>query len=271
LKKEGIIMPKSTFQRNEMKFILTKAQVDALIGKMAEYMNPDKYCTDGKHYSIYNIYYDTEDNSIVRHSISSPYYKEKLRLRSYDSPIAPDGTVYLELKKKTGGIVNKRRAAMTLREACRFIENGESPKCAGYINGQVVNEIQYFLSRNKVRPALFLCYKRMAYFGINDKAFRITLDWDITSRRNDVSLEKGCYGAKLLEENRYIMEVKIPNAVPKWLADTLAELHIYKTSFSKYGEEYLNYSFPGDKYISKPVYKPELILLAPDCRKIKYI
>lgn len=240
-------MPKITFQRNEMKFILTKAQADLLIPKLAEYMNPDKYCTDGKYYSIFNIYYDTDDNYLVRTSLSHPYYKEKLRLRSYTTPVLPDTEVFLELKKKIGGIVNKRRASMTLQQASDFVENRKKPEMTDYINGQIATEIEYFLSRNKVHPALFLCYKRMAYFGINDKNFRITFDWEIIGRRNDISLEKGCYGAKLLDADRYVMEIKIPNAVPKWLADTLAELQIYKTSFSKYGEEYLNYSFSGDK------------------------
>ena len=253
-----------------MKFMVTKKQVDALLARMSEYMNPDKYCTDGKYYSIFNIYYDTDDNRIVRNSISHPYYKEKLRLRSYDSPTAPDGKVYLELKKKTGGIVSKRRAAMTLREACDFVENGRQPACTGYINEQVVNEIKYFLSRNQVQPAVYLCYKRMAFFGINDKNFRITLDWDITSRRNDISLEKNCYGAKLLENGVFIMEVKLPGAVPKWLADTLAELKIYKKSFSKYGEEYLNYSFPAANFKYNTGCEPGVIVFAPETRLMQY-
>jgi len=264
-------MPKSTFQRNEMKFMVTQEQVDALLARMTEYMNPDKYCMDGKYYSIFNIYYDTDDNRIVRHSISHPYYKEKLRLRSYDSPTALDAKVYLELKKKTGGIVSKRRAAMTLQEAYDFIEKGQLPACTGYINGQVVNEIRYFLSRNQVRPAVYLCYKRMAFFGINDKNFRITLDWDITSRRNDIRLEKGCYGVKLLDKQRYIMEVKVPGAVPKWLADTLAELKIYKKSFSKYGEEYLNYSFPAANFKYNAGCGPGMIVFAPATRSMQFV
>lgn len=245
-----------------MKFMVTKEQVDTLFARLSEYMNPDKYCTDGKYYSIYNIYYDTEDNRIVRNSISHPYYKEKLRLRSYDSPTAPDGKVYLELKKKTGGIVSKRRAAMTLREACDFVKNGRQPVCSGYMNEQVVNEIKFFLSFNQVYPAVYLCYKRMAFFGIDDKKFRITFDWDITSRRNDVCLEKGCYGVKLMDKDRYIMEVKVPGAVPKWLADTLAELKIYKKSFSKYGKEYLNYSFPAVNFKYNDGSEPGAVVFA---------
>ena len=79
----------------------------------------DDHCVNNS-YSIYNIYYDTDDNSVIRHSISKPYYKEKIRLRSYMSPA--------ELKKKINKIVNKRRAIITLEEAYNFLEFGERPK-----------------------------------------------------------------------------------------------------------------------------------------------
>lgn len=86
-------------------------------------MNPDKYCKNNNTYSIYNIYYDTKNNDVIRHSISKPYYKEKLRLRSYKVPTNLDKKVFLELKKKIKGIVSKRRLSLTLGEAYDFIYN----------------------------------------------------------------------------------------------------------------------------------------------------
>jgi len=50
----------------------------------------------------------TQDNQLIRHSVSKPRYKEKLRLRSYGVP-SLDAKVYLEIKKKVNGLVNKRR------------------------------------------------------------------------------------------------------------------------------------------------------------------
>ena len=52
------------------------------------------FVLDGKEYGIYNIYYDTPDNFIIRQSVEKPFYKEKLRLRSYYSPAAPDSSVF---------------------------------------------------------------------------------------------------------------------------------------------------------------------------------
>ncbi|PYG87222.1 VTC domain-containing protein [Ruminiclostridium sufflavum DSM 19573] len=231
----------STFKRYELKFLLSKKQFDALMPKLLEKMNPDKNCQNGKSYSIYNIYYDTPDNHLIRTSLSKPSYKEKLRLRSYTIPTSLEDKVFLELKKKTAGIVHKRRATMTLREAYEFVESGRHPAAANYINEQVINEISYFLSCYNVRPAAYISYSRIALFGKEDKAFRITFDRNIQTRRNDLCLEAGCSGEQLLGIDQYLMEVKISGSVPIWLTEILSDLKIYKTSFSKYGTEYKKY------------------------------
>ncbi len=231
----------STFKRYEMKFLLSSEQFNTLLPKITEYMNPDEYCRGYRNYSIYNIYYDTLDSNLIRTSLSKPQYKEKLRLRSYTPSTSPDSKVYLELKKKTAGVVYKRRAAMTLREACRFVEEGSKPAAKNYIGAQVINELEFFLSKNKVYPATYISYNRMAFFGKDDREFRITFDSNIITRRNELNLEKGCFGEQLLDDGQYLMEVKISRAVPIWLARLLSELKVYKTSFSKYGTEYQRY------------------------------
>jgi hypothetical protein len=233
----------ATFKRFEMKFLLNNEQFNALVPRLLTYMNPDKHCQNGQNYSIYNIYYDTLDNHLIRTSLSKPYYKEKLRLRSYSSPTSLEAKVFLELKKKTAGIVHKRRAAMTLQEAYELIQYGKHPVVKDYMNEQVLNEIDYFLSCNKVYPAAYISYSRMALLGKTDKNFRITFDCDIKTRRDHLLLEKGSFGEQLLENGQFLMEIKISQSVPMWLAYILSELKIYKTSFSKYGTEYQKYCF----------------------------
>ena len=92
-----------TFQRQEIKFLLNEVQYQALTEQLEQYMNPDPYCVGGKDYGIYNIYYDTPDDYLIRTSLAKPYYKEKIRLRSYMSPAKPEDLVFLEIKKKIGG------------------------------------------------------------------------------------------------------------------------------------------------------------------------
>lgn len=231
----------STFNRVEKKFLLTPLQYKALILHLQNYMEPDAYCKQGDCYCINNIYYDTADSQMIRHSLSKPYYKEKLRLRSYGTPASSNTKVYLELKKKIGGIVNKRRAQMSLQGAINFINTGIREKTNNYINEQVLDEISFFLKNNAVEPAVYIGYERVAYFGKEDKDFRITFDKNITTRRNALSLTDGGYGQQLLENGQCLMEVKISGAFPIWLSRILSELKIYSTSFSKYGNEFKSY------------------------------
>jgi len=192
----------------------------------------------GENYSIYNIYYDTENSDVISHSISHPYYKEKLRLRSYGIPDSPSYKVFLELKKKINGIVNKRRATLTLEEAYKFMDLGEKPVSDDYHNKQVISEIEYYLRNNPVHPKVYIGYKRTALFGKENNEFRITFDSKIFTRRNVLRLEAGYFGEDLLEKDQYLMEVKIIGAMPIWFTKLLSELSICSTHFSKYGTEY---------------------------------
>lgn len=230
-----------SFKRYEKKFLLDKEQYNNLIPKLLEYMNPDEHCTSGKNYSIYNIYYDTDNNDVIRHSTANPYYKEKLRLRSYNIPSNPNDKVFLELKKKINGIVNKRRVVLTLEKATKFLELGEKPTSNDYLNSQVINEISYYLSKKNVFPTVYIGYTRKAFFGKDDRDFRLTFDSKILTRRDNLSLEAGYFGENILEENQYLMEVKILGAMPIWFTTLLSELQIYNTHFSKYGNEYMRY------------------------------
>lgn len=191
-----------SFKRYEKKYLLTSDQYEKLIPRLLEYMKMDDHCVNNS-YSIYNIYYDTDDNSVIRHSISKPYYKEKLRLRSYKIPQSPSDKVFLELKKKINKIVNKRRAIITLEEAYNFLEFGERPKCTDFITEQVINEIEYYLSHTKVNPTVYIGYNRIAFFGKEDKDFRLTIDSKIITRREDLFLESGCHGTDILKPNGY--------------------------------------------------------------------
>lgn len=229
------------FKRFEKKFIITKEQYDRLLPILSDYMNLDKYCKLGENYNIYNIYYDTLNNDVIRHSISKPYYKEKLRLRSYDIPTSLNDKVFLELKKKINGIVNKRRVVMTLGEVYEFLENGKKPCFDDYENKQVIKEIEYYLSKNKVYPNVYIGYSRKAFFGKEDKEFRITFDSQITARRDDLYLSSGFFGHDILGENKYLMEVKFLGAIPVWFTKILSDLEIYNTHYSKYGNEYMMY------------------------------
>ena len=72
-----------TFARKEIKFLLTEQQYQDFLPLLEHYMNPDKFCVGGKEYGIYNVYYDTPDDFLIRESLEKPDYNEKIRLRRH--------------------------------------------------------------------------------------------------------------------------------------------------------------------------------------------
>lgn len=233
----------STFARKEIKFLLNMEQYNGIMEVIDEYMNPDKYCIDGKEYGVYNIYYDTNDDFLIRESLSKPYYKEKIRLRSYYSPAKPDDIVFLEIKKKIGGVVAKRRVTMTLAEADEYLKTHKKPETSKYITQQVFTELDVFLNNYYVKPKQYISYQRRAFFGKDNKDFRLTFDRLITERRDNLTLSEPSYGSQIIGADQRLMEVKISDSVPEWLINKLSELQIYKTSFSKYGKAYQTFIY----------------------------
>ena len=226
-----------TFQRYELKYLITPQQFTLLQQRLTEMMQPDDYCVNGS-YPIYNVYYDTWDDALIRHSLQKPSYKEKLRMRSYQLPVSQQDPVFLELKKKVGGIVAKRRAVLPYGEALRYLERGPLPQAGSYEDAQVLREIEYFRTRFTVQPRVFIGYERIAYFDREDPQLRISFDFRIRTRRVRPDFLAGGSGTPLLTDGSVLMEIKCGGAMPLWLCHLLAQQQIYKTSFSKYGAEY---------------------------------
>lgn len=225
------------FNRVEKKYLIDEDIYDVFYELILPYMEADAYCADGNFYSIHNIYYDTDTDELIRKSIEKPIYKEKLRLRSYGVPAMED-IVFLEIKKKFDGVVNKRRTAIRLSEAYEFLDSRIIPEKGEYLNGQVIREINYFIDIYKPKPKVFLKYDRKALFGREDSDLRITFDRNIRTRRDNLRLEAGEEGELLLEEGKILMEIKTTTGFPLWLTSILTEYGINSTSFSKYGTEY---------------------------------
>lgn len=225
------------FNRYENKYLLDDAAYRSFYNDLLHYMELDDYNKQHEYYSICNLYFDTRHDSLIRTSLSKPKYREKLRLRAYGVP-GGDAKVYLELKKKVFGIVNKRRTGLKLAEAYEFVRTGAAPEHQPYMNKQVVAEIAYFLSRYELEPKVYLAYERKAMFSKESRDLRITFDRNIRHRRSELGLELGDHGEPLNPEGQWLMEVKAEKTIPLWLSRLLSEHGLYRTSFSKYGNEY---------------------------------
>ena len=246
-----------TFERKEIKYIITKEQKEEILKRLSNYITLDEYASNKGTYEVFNLYFDNCDNDIIRYNNSKPKYKEKFRVRAYSKLINEDSIVYLEIKKKFKGYGNKRRVSMKYRDYLNFINQDFKKRESElfvdyyqrikkieyldkdgkekYLENQILKEILYLFYLNDLKPACFISSIRNAYFDSLNNDIRITFDQDIIVRGDNVSFDF-FDGKRLLDENHIIMEIKISNAMPLYLVNVLSDLKIYSQGFSKYGK-----------------------------------
>ncbi len=228
----------ATFKRYEKKYLITKEKLDEILPVLLEYMELDPFCIGGNEYRIYSIYYDTDNHDVIRQNSSKPVYKEKMRLRSYYDKKDPEDKIFMEIKKKSEGQGNKRRIKLKIKEIEPFVNEGILPETNDYLSQQVAKELAYYFKINKVHPALYVQYDRLALFGKEDKNFRMTFDRNVRVRRKNFVFGESEDDELLLPGGEYIMEIKILGAMPLWLTTLLSENELFSRGFSKYGTKY---------------------------------
>lgn len=229
-------MVQMVFKRYELKYMLEPGEKEKILEAMSTHMAPDRYGRT----TVRNIYFDTDDFRLIRRSIERPAYKEKLRLRSYGKATA-EATVFVELKKKYQNVVYKRRLPMREAEAMAWICRQQGRP----VDTQISREIDYFLHLYpELKPSVFLCYEREAYYDKDGEDFRVTFDENILCRQQEVSLCADAFGSAVLPEGKVLMEIKCMGGIPLWMARVLSREQIYKTRYSKYGSAYSSLIFP---------------------------
>lgn len=222
------------FKRKEVKYLLTLEQYDALLKRVDSEIEQNEFFFS----EIRNLYLDTPNYQLIRTSIAKPKYKEKLRIRSYGDPKS-SGKLFYEIKKKYDGIVYKRRFTVETSEHSDHLSPPLLFDAKEFgLQEQTVREWNYCVDHYPtLLPRYFVSYERYAYVGVQDPEFRVTFDQNLTWRSDALSLTGPIKGKKLLP-NQVLMEIKVPGAMPLWMARPLSELGIFPMSFSKIGKAY---------------------------------
>ncbi|MCR4750228.1 MAG: polyphosphate polymerase domain-containing protein [Lachnospiraceae bacterium] len=223
---------KEVFRRTEIKYLINEKQYKEIMRYLNGIAAVDEYGLS----RINNIYFDTNDHRLIRTSMEKPVYKEKLRLRTY-GVTNDESNSFIEIKKKYDGVVYKRRISAGYTEALDYLTD----KRGRIDDSQISKEIESFKQTYKdLKPAMKICYDRIAMAGKDDKEFRVTFDTDITWDTENIDLREYTPGYNILKAGQYLMEIKVSNSFSTQLAKMLSKYHIFPVSFSKYAKAYLD-------------------------------
>ncbi len=237
---------KKVFERKETKYLLTNQQFTNFLQDLEKRMIIDEF---GLH-TIQSLYYDTNDDYFIKHSIEKPRYKEKFRVRSYGQA-SSEKLVFLEMKKKVNGIVYKRRLPLSYDEYKLWEATGLLPEKLE--KTQIAKEISWLFQTNPdLHAKVLIAYDRLSFFYKEDETFRVTFDQKIRFRNQWLELDRDTYQScePVAKEVDVLMEVKAMGAYPLWFSHLLADHHIYKASFSKYAQTYQRHLFIPQKEIT---------------------
>ena len=217
------------FKRYEKKYLLNKTEYEKLMSLIRDKLVPDEHGEN----TLCSLYLDTPDFLLIRNSIEAVSYKEKLRLRSYGVP-GQEKTLFFEIKKKYKRVVYKRRVSMTPAMAAEYIESGVMP-----FDSQIMREIDYLMKfYRQPKPNVCILCERGAFFAEESAEVRLTFDKNLRYRYGFPTADNIGEGYPILDNDKYILEIKTPGAMPLWLARALSECKIYPRSFSKYAHAY---------------------------------
>jgi SPX domain protein involved in polyphosphate accumulation len=221
-------------KRHELKYFLDVETAEDIRRDLKSRMQVDPHCQQGDSYFVNSLYFDTSDYEFFAHKIEGLSYRHKIRLRTYEENA---DTVFLEMKKKINNCIFKTRASAPF-ERLRPLLQEDRFYPEGIFNGHPVfsgvDEILYIARQYQVVPAVGVCYRRRAYMGIKDKRLRVTFDENVAAAPRENGLSAPEQPKLLFRPDLVVLEIKVDNYMPLWLAHIIQKYNLHLRSISKY-------------------------------------
>ncbi|WP_031547892.1 polyphosphate polymerase domain-containing protein [Salinicoccus luteus] len=224
-------MALEVFNRREVKYLIPFDTYETIAREIAGHMRFDRFGTEGR-YTIVSLYFDSEDGKIYTETRNKLRFRQKLRLRVYDDADLASMS-FLEVKQKYNNVVNKRRTGLPLQSAYDYIYQGRDVVDTAS-NKQIFKEADYFRNFYGLVPQVVVSYDRQAFHGIEENDLRVTFDYNLRCRSDDLNIENGPHGTHFIDRNLVVMEVKMSTSIPLWLTEILSAHGLKKEGVSKF-------------------------------------
>jgi hypothetical protein len=222
------------FNRFELKYVIPVATRDALESSLQEHMTTDEFGGSDGSYRVTSLYYDTRNLDCYWAKIEGTKYRRKLRVRIYGAEEGDDTSRgMVEIKQRINRTVQKRRVALS--DAYRLC-GGEPPRAFDDPeDAAVASEVVFLVRTLGLAPSCVISYLRKAYVGGQyESGLRITFDQLLSCRGPQMLLAPGAPTYMFMSPDVLVMEVKVNDRIPLWVARMLARHHCSLQRVSKY-------------------------------------
>lgn len=224
--------------RHELKYLITHTQRAALLEQLVKYTTPDQYGVAAGAYTIASLYYDTADYKAYWDKLEGHRNRRKVRVRVYgDQAITSDTPSFVEIKQRRHKLMCKKRVALPYATAIDLA--GYPTILADFPPEEqaILQEIAYLQATLQLQPTCVVTYQRLALNGMEPYGdLRVTFDTHLRGRIHDLSLlSPGTTAGQLFVPlHLCVMEVKVNQRVPHWLATLLSQQRCTARRISKY-------------------------------------
>ncbi|MFB5661032.1 polyphosphate polymerase domain-containing protein [Alteribacillus sp. HJP-4] len=232
------MISKEIFQRYELKYLIPFWKYEEIAQQLVHSgkMRYDKFGDRFGNYNIVSLYFDSDDKKIYYETRNKLNFRQKLRLRVYDDA-SLESPAFLEVKQKFNNVVNKRRTKLRLYDAYQYLKHGKQTQSFEEYtpsNHQIMREVDSFKGLYGLQPKIVVSYDRQAFHGLEESDLRVTFDYNLMCRDDNLRLEDGPDGTHFVDPSLVVMEVKVSQSVPLWLSRMLSEFECPRRSVSKF-------------------------------------
>lgn len=219
---------KTSFQRQELKYLVPLRLVDLLLPQLERYFDYDQH-GNGGYYDVHSLYFDTQDWQAFYNKLDGLIHRKKFRLRSYSANPLPHEKIFIEIKEKNNDTVFKRRLPMSIDEIHDLMLGRPGQK-----RSIIYDEWRYNVVRNVIKPRLLNSYRRLAFASHDYPGLRVTIDRDVSyAMTQEVAFDKPTTPV-VWARNYCVMEIKFDRYVPHFILDILRSHNLTRRPVSKY-------------------------------------
>ena len=214
-------------KRHELKYEISREDALCMQHRLSRIMKLDPHTENGC-YHIRSLYFDDLYDKALFEKISGVSYREKYRLRYYNSD---PNYIVLEKKVKENGLCMKEQTRIDAATA-ESLASGKT-ECIKVSEDKLISELYGRMTSYLLKPKVIVDYTRVPFI-FSAGNVRVTFDSDVRSSsavRDFLSPESL---TRPVCRPHVILEIKYDEFLPGIIRDAVQLPSTYLTAFSKY-------------------------------------